>query len=36
MPTLISKDPLIVNKLAEALKESTGDLLSRDTKLVAA
>ena len=36
MPTFISKDPLIVSKLADALKESTGDLLSRDTKLIAA
>lgn len=36
MATLISKDPLVVEKLANALKESTGDLLRRDTKLVAA
>lgn len=35
MTTLISKDSSIVAKLASALGESTGDLLSRDTKLIA-
>ena len=35
MVALISKDPSIVEKLATALYESTGDLLSRDTKAVA-
>ncbi len=36
MVTLISKDKSIVDKLAVALKESVGELLSRDTRLVAA
>lgn len=35
MPTLISKNLLIVDKLAEALSESTGDLLERDFKAIA-
>ena len=35
MMTLISKDSLIVDKLADALSESTGDLLERDFKAIA-
>lgn len=35
MPTLISKNLPIVDKLAEALSESTGDLLDRDFKAIA-
>ena len=35
MVTLISKDSLIVDKLADALNESTGDLLNRDFKAIA-
>ncbi len=35
MPTLISKNTLIVDKLADALSESTGDLLERDFKAIA-
>lgn len=35
MPTLISKNLPIVDKLADALSESTGDLLQRDFKAIA-
>ena len=35
MVTLISKNTLIVDKLADALHESTGDLLERDFKAIA-
>jgi len=36
MTTLISKDKSVVDKLALALKQSVGELLNRDTKLIAA
>ena len=36
MVVLISKNTLIVDKLADALSESTGDLLKRDFKAIAA
>ena len=35
MVTLISKDTSVVDKLSDALKESTGDLLKRDFKAIA-
>ena len=35
MPTLISKNTSIIDKLADALNDSTGDLLDRDFKAIA-